>query len=153
MIETILAFLVAGILAFLLFKAVGNILKGLILLLIAFIIYFLVSTSLPSFNLNFQPVGNFLKAPLDKIKNVFYSLDIVAATPSKNGLIIVVKNVGLLPLTNFSVRIDDKNVKLIADKTFLLPKQVGILEVEWEGGYHKIEVLTKETKATYISPL
>jgi len=153
MIETILGILIAGIFIFLVFKAVGNILKGLFFIFLAFLIYYLFSSSIQSLVPSLQPIGNFLKAPIDKAKSIFYNIEIVAVTRSKEGLIIVVKNSGLLPITNLNVNIDGKDAKVISNISFLLPKQVGVIEVDWSRGYSKIEVFNKEVKATYISPL
>jgi len=153
MIEAILGILIVGALIFLLIKAVGNILKGIFLIFLAFLIYYIFSSLIQPLVPNLQPIGNFLMAPIDKVKSIFYNIEIVAATQSKEGLVIVVKNNGLLPLTNFNVRIDGKDAKVINNISILLPKQVGVIEVDWTGKYSKIEVFSKEAKATYISPL
>jgi hypothetical protein len=153
MIETILGVLIVGIFIFLIFKAVGNILKGVFLIFLAFLIYYIFSSSIQSLVPSLQPIGNFLKAPIDKVKSIFYNIEIVAVTRSKEGLIIVVKNNGLLPITNLNVKIDGKDAKVINSIGILLTKQVGVIEVDWTGNYSKIEVFNKEVKATYISPL
>jgi len=153
MIETILGILIVGVLIFILIKAVGNILKGIFLIFLAFLIYYLFSSSIQSLAPSLQPIGNFLKTPIDKVKSIFYNIEIVAATQSKEILIIVVKNNGLLPLGDFNVRIDGKDAKVISNISVLLPKQVGVIEVDWKGNYSKIEVFNKEVKATYVSPL
>jgi hypothetical protein len=153
MIEAILGILITGFLAFILIKAVGNILKGIFLIFLAFLIYYFFSSSIQSLVPSLHPIGNFLKAPIDKIKSVFYNIEIVAATQSKEGLLIIIKNAGILPLSNFNVKIDGKEAKIKSNLNILLPKQTGALEVEWKGNYSKIEVFTKETKSIYISPL
>jgi len=154
MIEIVLGILIAGILIFLLIKAIGNILKGMFLLFLAFLIYYFLISSLPSLNFSLQPIGNFLRAPIDRVKNIFYNLEIVTVSNSKNNLlIIVIKNNGFLPLSHFNVRIDGKEVKIINNINILLPKQIGVLEIDWNGNYSKIEVFAKETRATFISPL
>jgi hypothetical protein len=153
MIETILGILIVGFLIFILIKAVGSILRGIFLIFLAFLIYYLLSSSIQSLAPSFQPIGNFLKIPIEKVKNIFYNIEIVAVTQSKESLIIVVKNNGLLPLRDFNVRIDGKDAKVISNISVLLPKQVGVIEVDWKGNYSKIEVFNKEVKATYVSPL
>jgi len=153
MIETIIGFLIAGILIFLLIKAIGNIFKGILFILLAFLIYYLFSSSLQSLGSSFQPIGNFLRAPIDKIKNVFYNFEIVAATQSKESLVIVVKNTGILPLSGFNVKVDGNDAKVVSNIGILLPRQAGVIEVDWKEKYHEIEVFTKEAKARYISPL
>jgi hypothetical protein len=153
MIETILGIFAIGFLLFLLLKAIGNILKGLLLLFLVFFIYYFLSFSLPSLNPSLQYFGNFLKLPINKMKSFFYNLEIVTVTQSKEGLVIVIRNNGILPLSNFNVKIDEKDAKIISNINILLPKQMGALEVEWKDSYSKVEVFTKETKAIYISPL
>ena len=153
MIEAILGVLILGILIFLVTKAIGNIFKGLLLIFLAFLIYYLFSSSLQSLTPIFQPIGSFLKAPIDKIKSVFFNLEIVAVTQSKEGLVIVVRNTGILPLSNFNVKVDGKDAKIVSTIGILLPRQAGVIEVEWEEGFHKIEVSTREAKAIYIPPL
>jgi hypothetical protein len=153
MIETILGIFVIGILLFLLFKAIGSILKGLLLLFLVFFIYYFLSFSLLSLNPSLQYFGNFLKLPINKMKSFFYNIEIVTVTKSKEGLVIVIRNNGILPLSNFNVKIDEKDVKIISNINILLPKQMGVLEVEWKDSYSKVEVFTKETKSIYISPL
>ena len=153
MIETILGILVLGVLIFILIKAVGSILKGIFLIFLAFLIYYLFSSSIQSLVPSLQPIGNFLKTPIDKARSIFYNIEIVAATQSKEELVIVVRNSGLLPLTTLNVKIDGKDAKVISNISVLLPKQVGVIEVDWKGNYSKIEVFNKEVKATYVSPL
>jgi hypothetical protein len=58
-----------------------------------------------------------------------------------------------LPLTTLNVKIDGKDAKVINNISILLPKQVGVVEVDWKGNYSKIEVFNKEVKVTYVSPL
>jgi len=153
MIGTILGLIIAGILIFLLIKAIGNIFKGILFILLAFLIYYLFSSSIYSLVSSFQPVGNFLKTPVDKIKSFFYSFEIVTASKSKEGLAIVIRNNGILPLSDFNVKIDGKETKVINNIGILFPRQIGIIEVDWKGEYNIIEVSTKERKITYISPL
>jgi hypothetical protein len=153
MIETIFGIIIFGVLIFILIKAVGNILKGIFLIFLAFLIYYLFSSSIQSLVPSLQPIGNFLKTPIDKVKSIFYNIEIVAATQSKEDLVIVVRNNGLLPLTNLNVKIDGKDAKVISNISVLLPKQVGVIEVDWKGNYSKIEVFTKEARATFNSPL
>jgi hypothetical protein len=153
MIEIAIGILIVSILIFLLFKAIGNIVKGLLFFLLFFIIYYFLSPYLTNIGFPLQPIGNFLKAPMDKIKSIFYSLEIVAATQSKEGLVIIIKNDGILPLSNFNVKIDEKEAKITSNLNILLPKQIGALEVDWNGNYSKIEVFTKEARATFNSPL
>jgi hypothetical protein len=153
MIEAILGILIVGALIFILIKAVGNILKGIFLIFLAFLIYYLFSSSIQSLVPSLQPIGNFLKTPIDKVKSIFYNIEIVAVTQSKEDLVIVVRNSGLLPLTTLNVKIDGKDAKVINNISILLPKQVGVVEVDWKGNYYKIEVFNKEVKATYVSPL
>ena len=153
MIEIAIGILIVSILIFLLFKAIGNIVKGLLFFLLFFIIYYFLSSYLTNIGFPLQPIGNFLKAPMDKIKSIFYSLEIVAATQSKEGLVIIIKNDGILPLSNFNVKIDGKEAKITSNLNILLPKQIGALEVDWNGNYSKIEVFTKEARATFNSPL
>jgi hypothetical protein len=153
MIEAILGILIVGVLIFVLIKAVGNILKGIFLIFLAFLIYYLFSSSIQSVFPSLQPIGNFLKIPIEKAKSIFYNIEIIAATQSKESLIIVIKNNGLLPIRDFNVIIDGKDAKVISNIGVLLPKQVGVIEVDWKGNYYKIEVFNKEVKATYVSPL
>ena len=153
MIETIIGFIIAGILIFLLIKAIGNISKGILFILLAFLIYYLFSSSLQSLTQSFQPIGSFLKTPIDKIKSFFYDFEIIAVTQSKEGLVVVIKNKGIFPLSGFNVKIDGKEAKVINNLGILLPKQTGVIEIDWKDKYHEIEVSTKEAKATYISPL
>jgi len=153
MIEAVLGFIIAGILIFLVIKAIGNIFKGVVLIFIAFLIYYLFSSSLQTLTPSLQPIGNFLRAPIDKLKGIFYNIEIVTTSRSKEGLAIVIRNTGILPLSNLSVKIDGKDVRITSGISVLFPRQTGIIEVDWKGTYNKIEVFTKEAKAVYISPL
>ena len=153
MIETVLGFIIFGILIFLVIKAIGNIFKGIVLILAAFIIYYLFSSSLQTLTSSPKPIGNFLRASIDKLKSIFYNIDIVTASRSKEGSVIVVRNTGILPLSDFVVKIDGNDVRIIKGPNFLFPKQTGVIEVDWKESYRKIEVYTKEAKASYTSPL
>jgi len=153
MAEVLITLLIFGIIIILLFKAIGNLVKGLIFLFFALLAYYFLSSYIPSQNFPIQTIGNFLNVPIEKIRNTLYNLEIVTVTPSGNSLIIVVKNNGFLPLTNFDVEIDGKNAMINNNISILIPKQVGVIEVEWKGKYSRIEVFTKQTKAIYFSPL
>ena len=152
MIEALLGLIIAGVLIFLILKAIGNIIKGAIFLFLAFLIYLFLSNSFQSLSPTLQPIGSFLKAPVEKVKNFLYKVEIVAIKHSQDSLTIVVRNSGIMPLSNFSVKIDDKEARILNKISFLLPRQIGAMEVEWEGRYSKVEVLTNEGISALFLP-
>jgi hypothetical protein len=153
MLHVIIGIIIIGILFFLVIKAIGNIIKGLLLLFLVFVFYYFLSRFREP-ELGLTSIGSFLKIPIEKLRNLAYNLEIVSVSFSKEGrLVIIVRNNGFLPLTNFGVKIDGKEVRTLGSTTILFPRQLAMLEVEWSGKFSKIEVITRETNAIYISPL
>lgn len=152
MIEAVVGIAIIVVLIFLIFKAIGSIFKGLLLLSLTLIIYHFFFPYFSSINTLLQPIGSFLKMPIDKLRSYLYGMDIISVSSHKNGLTIVIKNTGLLPLSDFGVKVNEKDVKISSDIKLLLPKQVGVLKVEWRGNYHKVEVFSKEARAIYFPP-
>jgi Ca2+/Na+ antiporter len=155
MLEALLTLIAVGIFLFLVIKGVVSIVRGVMLLFLAFLAYYLILSYIPNFSSNQSQrlLGNFLKAPVDTIKDIFYDLEISNITKYDDKLIIFVKNEGILPLYGFNVKIDDKNVEIIKNIIILLPSREGSIEVKWKGNYYKIEVVASGTKDTYLSPL
>jgi hypothetical protein len=155
MFETLLTLVALVIFLLLVIKGIASIVRGIILLFLAFLAYYLISSYIPNFSSvsPLQPLGNFLKMPIGTIKNVFYDLEISNITKYDDKLIIFVKNEGILPLYGFNVKIDDKDVEITKNIIILLPKREGSIEVKWKGNYYKIEVVATGAKHTYISPL
>jgi hypothetical protein len=154
MVELIFGLLVFSILIFLILKAIGSLAKGLLFLFIAFLIYYFFSSSIQSLGLPLQTIGNFMKISIEKIKNTLFNLEIIAVTSRGENLLIVLRNNGIFPLTNFDVKVDGKETKFLNRIDILFPKQIGILEVEWKGNFSTVEIQTKEVKVTYyFSPL
>ncbi|MDT7858822.1 MAG: hypothetical protein RQ930_02120 [Candidatus Aenigmarchaeota archaeon] len=156
MFEALLTLIAVGIFLFLVIKGVVSIVRGVMLLFFAFLAYYLILSYLPNSSSEYSQrlFGNFLKAPADTIKNIFYDLEISNVTKYDDKLIIFVKNEGILPLYGFNVKIDDKDVEIIKNIIILLPSREGSIEVKWkENNYYKIEIVASGTKDTYISPL
>jgi Ca2+/Na+ antiporter len=156
MFEALLTLIAVGIFLFLVIKGVVSIVRGIMLLFLAFLAYYLILSYLPNSSSEYSQriFGNFLKAPTDKIKNIFYDLEISNITKYDDKLIIFVKNEGILPLYGFNVKIDDKDVEMIKNIIILLPNREGSIEVKWkENNYYKIEIVASGAKDTYISPL
>jgi Ca2+/Na+ antiporter len=155
MFEALLTLIAVGIFLFLVIKGVVSIVRGVMLLFLAFLAYYLILSYLPNSSSEYSQrlFGNFLKAPADTIKNIFYDLEISNITRYDDKLIIFVKNEGILPLYGFNVKIDDKDVEIIKNIIILLPSREGSIEVKWKENYYKIEVVASGAKDTYISPL
>jgi Ca2+/Na+ antiporter len=155
MFETLLTLIAVGIFLFLVIKGIVSIVRGLMLLFLAFLAYYLILSYLPNSSSEYSQrfFGNFLKAPADTLKNIFYDLEISNITKYDDKLIIFVKNKGILPLYGFNVKIDDKHVEIIKNIIILLPSREGSIEVKWKGNYYKIDVVASGAKDTYISPL
>ncbi len=146
MMELVLAALIFLILGYLVIKAVGNILKGLLFLFLAVLIYSIISFSLPS---EMSYIGNFVKIPFEKVKSIFLKVEIVSVSKVNNNLVIVIKNSGYLPLTNFSVKIDENEANILNKPSILLPKNLAVLEVEWNKSFKIVEVEANGAKAIY----
>jgi Ca2+/Na+ antiporter len=156
MFEVLLTLVAVGIFLFLVIKGVVSIVRGVMLLFLAFLAYYLILSYPPNSSSEYSQrlFGNFLKAPADTIKNIFYDLEISNVTKYDDKLIIFVKNEGILPLYGFNVKIDDKDVEIIKNIIILLPSREGSIEVKWkENNYYKIEIVASGAKDTYISPL
>ncbi|MGC9059204.1 MAG: hypothetical protein ACP5H3_02255 [Candidatus Aenigmatarchaeota archaeon] len=147
MIELIFTILIFLILGYFVIRGVGNILKGLLFLFLAFLIYSLISSNFP---IQTSYIGNFIKPSLEKIKSVFLKVEIISVSKSSNGnLIIVIKNAGYLPIANPSVKIDGREVKVINNLSILLPKSLAALELDWKESFKIIEVEASGAKAIY----
>ena len=131
------------ILAYVIFRILSDIAKGLVLFLIILFAYFIVFKSLPNFG-QIPLVGKYLS--IQKLKSVFYRLEVLSVTRSAdNSLLIAVKNSGFLPLTNFSVSVDNRPVNITNKiKDPLYPFESTILQVGWKEKYNNITISTNQ---------
>ena len=139
------------IIGYVIFRILSDIAKGLALFLIVLIAYFIAFKSIPNFS-QFPIVGKYissLKSPtgvLSQIKSLVYRLKIIpGGRASNDNLLIIVKNDGFMPLSNFSVLIDNKRVNITnrINKP-LMPGASTILEVNWKKSYRNITVITNQ---------
>ena len=131
------------ILAYVIFRVLSDIAKGLVLFLIVLLAYFIVFKSLPEFG-QVPLIGKYLS--IQKLKSAFYRLEILSITRSAdNSLLVAVKNSGLLPLTNFSVLVDNKPVNITNNpKDPLYPFESTILQVDWKKKYSNLTISTNQ---------
>lgn len=151
MIPTILGLIILGIIAYVAIKVLGDLLKGLLLIACVFLVsVFLLGTlpdlsTLPLVGKYLPPTGKFTQS----IRGFFYSLNLLSTSKTASGnLLILVANTGKLPLSNFSVELDGKRVKILNNpKDPLNAGEATAIEVDWKGSYENLTVYTKKATA------
>lgn len=142
-IQTIVGIVLIIAVIVIIIKSLKHIITAVILIALIIIGSSLIFGSLPDLS-NLPVIGPVIQmiapwipqgiSPGDiilKIKNVFYSIEIMSAAQSSNGNIIaVVVNTGKFEQSNLTAKINNESVLIIQGPGMLKPGESGIFEIE-----------------------
>jgi hypothetical protein len=156
-VSIIIGIVILAIIIFTVIRVVKNVLIGLALICLVLALSYLVLGSLPNLR-NIPIIGPRLpRVPstmgelITLIKKFFYNLKILEVSrDSQNRLLIVVQNTGKFSVSNFSVYVDDKPVRIVNEPTDPLESgKTTAIQTDWEEAFMKILVRTSRVNATY----
>lgn len=152
-LELLFGIAILAIVGFVIFRVMGSVAIGVLLVLAVFLASYLLVGSLPDLGKvpligKFIPeTGNFIAV----VHNVLYSADILGtATASNSNLLVTVANTGKSDISNFTAFVDGKRVDILNNKDSLKSGDVFTFELNWKDNFKFIEIRTSETNSTYI---
>ncbi len=140
------------IVAFVLFRIVGSIAIGALLVIVVFLASYLLVGSFPSMS-DIPLVGKFIPTTgktIAVIKDSAYNMDIIGVYTGSNGnLLATVVNTGQLELSNFTAYIDNEQVNILNNKDSIKSGNVIVFELDWKEEFNKLEIKSDQTQAGY----
>jgi len=137
---------------YIIFRVIGNIALGALLLLIVFLASYLLVGSFPKLG-DIPVIGNFIPTTgkaIATIKDFAYSMDIIGdSTSSNNNLLITVANTGQLEVSNFTAYVDNQKVDILNNKDFLKSSDVVVFELNWKEEFKLVSIKSDQTEAVY----
>lgn len=165
MIPAIVGIILLIIVIYVALRILKNIVLGALLIALIFLASFLIFGSMPDLS-SIPVVGPYIVKYLPKlpattgeaiaiIRNVFYSMDILAVTRDADGsLLVVVANTGRLDVYNFKVFIDGQSASIVNEpRDPLKSGETTVLQADWKEGFTRIDVKTDQATASYITQL
>jgi hypothetical protein len=155
-IPIIIGILILAIIVYTMIKIVKNLIMGLTLIFFALIAGYLIFGSI--LNPRSIPIiGPLLpQTPssfdiITYIKGIFQNIEIKEVSRDvENKLLIIVANNGRLQVSNFTVFVDENEVKIInKPKDPLNSSQITVIQTDWDENFTKILVQTSKVNATY----
>jgi hypothetical protein len=156
-IGLIIGILILAIVVYIAIRITKDIIVGVVLIGLIFLASFLILGSIP--NLRTIPVigpalptiPTSLTEVLSIIKKIFYEIKILdVSKDSENRVLIIVKNNGRFSVTNFSVSIDGKKVKIInKPKDPLNSGEITTIQTDWKSNFSEIIVKSSRTITIY----
>ena len=158
-ISIIIGILILAIVIFIAIRIVKNILIGVALMGLILLASFLILGSIPDLRSipiigpRLPRIPSSLGEVVAIIKKIFYDIKILdVSRDSKNQILISIKNTGRLKVSNFSVFIDNKTVKIInKPKDPLSTGEITIIQTDWEKNFSEILVQSSKVNATYTA--
>lgn len=140
------------VVAYVIFRIIGNVALGALLVLVVFLASYLLLGSFPSLG-GIPVVGKFIPTTgkaIAVIKNFAYSMDVIGVSTSSNeNLLVTVANTGQLEVYNFTASVDGQNVDILNNKDSLKSGDVVIFELSWKGEFKRILIKSDKAEATY----
>ncbi len=144
------------VVVYIIFRVIGNIALGALLVLVVFLASYLLLGSFPSLG-DVPIIGNFIPTTgkaIVVIKDFAHSMDVIGVSPISNGnLLVTVANTGQLVLYNFTALVDDQSVDILNEKDSLKSGDVVVFELNWKEDFKRIVIKTDQVEATYENPL
>ena len=143
------------VVVYIIFRIMGNIALGALLVLGVFLASYLLLGSFPSLA-DIPVIGNFIPTTgkaIAVIKNFAYSMDIIGvSTSSDNNLLVTVANTGKLDISNFTAYVNDKQVDILNNKDSLKSGDVVVFELDWKEDFKGISIKSDHIEAVYEKP-
>lgn len=157
MLELIFGLIILGVVIFLAFRILHNVVIGLLIIFLVFFASYLIIGSFPDLK-NVPVIGKYIpniptsgEDAIALIKDVLHNIEILSVIKdSENNLLITMANTGKMEVSNFNVFVDDKNVGIINNpKDPLKSGQITVIQTNWKGNFTKILIKTDKTSVTY----
>ncbi len=143
------------VVVYIIFRIIGNITLGALLVLAVFLASYLLVGSFPSLG-DVPVIGNFIPTTgkaIAVIKDFSYSMDVIGvSTSSSDNLLITVANTGQLEISNFTTYVDNQQVDILNNKDSLNSGDVVVFELNWKEAFERILVKSDQTEAAYEKP-
>jgi hypothetical protein len=151
--------LILFVVVYITFRLLGNVLYGVVMIVLIFIASYLILGSFP--NLTEVPViGRWLPdlsqfrttgSAISVIKGVFYKLEVLDYAHTRTGnLLVVVANRGSMDLSGYNVTVNGQLSDILNDpKETLASGESAVIEVGWRGGFESITVESGNAAAIY----
>ena len=157
MLELLFGLVILGIVAFIAFRVLHSVTIGVVLILLVFLASYMILGGFPNLQ-NTPIIGKYFSGiprtsgeAIAVIKDTLYHIDILnVARDSDNNLLVTVANTGKLEATNFTVFVDNQNVKIINNpKSSLNSGEITIMQLDWKKDFKTISVQTDKYSDTY----
>ena len=137
---------------YIIFRIIGNIAMGALLVLIVFLASYLLIGSFPSLG-NVPFIGNFIPTTgktIAVIKDFAYSTDIIGvSTSSDENLLVTLVNTGQLEISNFTAHVDGQKVDILNTKDSLKSGDVVVFELGWKDDFNNVLITSDKAEAVY----
>ncbi|MBI2005145.1 MAG: hypothetical protein HYS80_00070 [Candidatus Aenigmarchaeota archaeon] len=144
------------VVVYIIFRVIGNVALGALLVLVVFLASYLLLGSFPSLG-GIPVVGKFIPTTgkaIAVIKNFAYSMDIIGVSTSSNGnLLLTLVNTGRLEVSNFTAYVDDQQVEILNEKDSLSSGDVVVFELDWKEDFKRILIDSDHVEAVYEKPV
>ena len=144
------------VVVYIIFRIIGNVALGALLVMIVFLASYLLIGSFPKLG-DMPVIGNFIPATgkaIAVIKDFAYSIDIIGVSAGSNGnLLVTIANTGQLEVSNFTAYVDEKNVDILNKKDSLKSGDVVVFELDWKGDFRRASVRSDRIEAVYEKPV
>lgn len=151
-LEFIFGLAILAVVVYVLFKMLGNIALGAVLVLMIFLSSYLILGSFPEMG-NVPILGRFVPKTgqiVAAIKDFQYSIDVLGLSTASNGnLLVTVLNSGQADLANFTAFVDGRPVEILNGDADLKSGDIFVLELEWKGAYSTVLVTSGDAADTY----
>lgn len=153
-LELIFGLMILAVVALVLFRIIGNVALGAVLILAIFASSYLLVGSFP--NLGGVPIIGDLLPKTGKaiavVKDLEYSMEIIGVSKTGNdNLLVSVANTGKSDLSNFTGYVDNKQAAILNGKDSLESGSVYVFELDWVQDYRNISIKSGKTEAISIS--
>lgn len=143
------------VVVYIIFRMIGNIAMGALLVLVVFLASYLLIGSFPKLG-DMPVIGNFIPTTgkaIAIIKDFAHSIEIIGVSASSDGnLLATVANTGQLVVSNFTAYVDDQSLDILNKKDSLKSGDVVVFELDWKGDFKKVSIKSDQTEAVYEKP-
>ena len=143
------------VVVYIIFRIMGNVTLGVLLVMIVFLASYLLLGSFPKLG-DLPVIGAFIPTTgkaIAVIKDFAHSMDIIGVSTSSNGnLLVTIANTGQLGLSNFTAFVDEQSVDILNNKDALKSGDVVVFELGWKEDLKGILIKSDQTEAVYENP-
>ncbi len=143
------------VVVYMIFRIIGNITLGALLVLIVFLASYLLVGSFPELG-DVPIIGGFIPTTgkaIAVIKDFAHSMDIIGVSSGSDGnLLVTVANTGQLEIANFTAYVDGRNVTILNNRGSLKSGGVVVFELGWRQDFQRVVIKADEAKAEYGKP-